>query len=64
MFLSQCTRSDIIYSVNQLARVISKPPKLHMTAAKHRLRSLKGNMSLALTYRTGWYKLTGVCDAS
>ena len=34
MFLSQCTRYDIIYTVNQLARAMSKSFKLHMTAAK------------------------------
>ena len=34
VFLSQCTRYDIIYAVNQLARDMSKPSKLHMTAAK------------------------------
>ena len=43
---------------------MSKPSKLHMTAAKHLLRYLKGNMSLALTYRTGCFQLTGFCDAS
>ena len=51
IFLSQCTRYDIIYAVNQLARAMSKPSKLHMTAAKHLVRFLKGNMSLALTYK-------------
>ena len=64
MFLSQCTRCDITYSVNQFARAMSKPPKLRMTAAKHLLRYLKGNMSLGLTYRTGCFRLTGFCDAS
>ena len=51
MFLSQCTCCDITYGVNQLARAMSKPSKLHMTAAKHLVRFLKGNMSLALTYK-------------
>ena len=64
MFLSQCTRYDITYAVNQLARAMSKPSKLHMTAAKRLLRYLKGNMSLALTYRTGCFQLTGFCNAS
>ena len=64
MFLSQYTRYDITYAVNQLVRAMNKPSKLHMTAAKHFLRYLKGNMSLALTYKTSCFKLTGVCDAS
>ena len=58
MFLSQCSRYDITYSVNQLARAMSKPSKLHMTAAMHLLRYLKGNMSLALMCRTGCVQLT------
>lgn len=43
MFLSQCTRYDITYAVNQLARAMSKPSKLHMTAGKHLFRCLKGD---------------------
>ena len=31
MFLSQCTPYDITYAVNQLARAMNKPSKLHMT---------------------------------
>ena len=34
MFLSQCTRYDFTYAINQQARTMSKPSKLHMTAAK------------------------------
>ena len=64
MFLSQCTRYDITYSANQLARAMSKPSKVHRTAAKHFLRYLKGNMFLALTYRSECFKLEGFCDAS
>ena len=37
IFLSQRTRYDITYAVNQLARAMSKPSKLHMTAAKRLL---------------------------
>ena len=48
-------RDDINYSVNQLARAMSKPSKVFITAAKHRLRYLKGNMSLALVYRIGCF---------
>ena len=63
-FLSQCTRYDVAYAVNQLARARSKPSKLHMTAAKNYLRYLKGNMSLVLTYRTGCFELTVFCGVS
>ena len=64
MFLSQCTRYDIAHAGNQLARATSKPSKLYMSAAKHLLQYLKGNMSLALTHRTGCFQLAGFCDAS
>ena len=63
MFLSQCTRYDITYAVNQLARAMSKPSKLHMTLAKHLLRYLKGDMGLAITYKAGCFEMTGYCDA-
>ena len=64
MFLSQCTRYDITYAVNQLARAMRKPSKLHMTAAKHLLRCLKGDMGLPITYKTGCFEMTGYCDVS
>ena len=64
MLLSQCTRYDITYAVNQLVRAMSKPSKLHMTAAKHLLRYLKEKMGLAITHKTGRFKMTGYCDAS
>ena len=64
MFLIQCTRYDITYAVNQLARAIRKPSNIDMTAAKHILRYLKGDMSLALTHRTGCFHMEGFCDAS
>ena len=64
MFLSQCTRYDITYAVNQLARAMRKPSKLHMTSAKHLLRYLIGDMDLAITYKTGCFEMTGYGDAS
>ena len=64
MFLSQCNRYDITYAVNQLARAMSKPSKLHTTAAKHLLSCLKGDMGLVITHKTRYLKMTGYCDAS
>ena len=43
---------------------MSEPSKLHMTAAKHLLRYLKGDMDLAITCKTGCFEMTGYCDAS
>lgn len=34
MYRGQVTRYDILYAVNQLARVMPKPSKAHMAAAK------------------------------
>ena len=64
VLLGQCTRYDITYTVNSLTRAMSKPSKLHMTEAKHLLRSLMGDMGLAITYKTGCFEMTGYCDAS
>ena len=35
MYLAQVTRYDILYAVNQLARVTSKPVKSHMGATEY-----------------------------
>ena len=42
LFLAQCTRYDLCYAVYQLTRACSKPAEVHMTAAKHALRYLRG----------------------
>ena len=42
MYLSVCTRPDIAYAVNSLARFTSSPTKEHWTALKCLLRFLKG----------------------
>ena len=45
-------------------RFCNKPCHLHLTAAKHVSRYLKGTVNLALTYRaTGKYELHGYSDA-
>ena len=35
MYFAQICRYDILYTVNQLARAMSKPSRAHMGAAKH-----------------------------
>jgi hypothetical protein len=68
MYLSVCTRPDITYSVNKLARFVSNPLQEHWAAAKRILRYLKGTLDLGLKYRAsrGDEKpvLTGYADAS
>lgn len=51
MYLSQVTYFDISYMVNELAREISKPPKVHMGAAKHLLLYRAGMVNFSITYR-------------
>ena len=64
MCLGQVTRYDIEYTVNQLARAMSKPSKAHMAAAKHLLRYLAGAMNFAITYKRVDFKLTAFSDAN
>ena len=47
------TRYDILFSVNQLARAMSKPSNAHMGAAKHVLRYLAGTINFDITYNKG-----------
>ena len=51
LYLTQCTRYDMSYAVNQLTRAFSKPAHAHMTASKHALRYLKGHPDLPITYK-------------
>ena len=51
MYLAQVCRYDILYTVNQLARAMSKPSKAHMGAAKHLLRYLAGSINFSITYK-------------
>ena len=53
LYLVQCTRFDLCYAVNQLTRACSKPAKIHMTAAKHALRYLRGIIDLPIMYKRG-----------
>ena len=64
MCLGQVTRYDIGYAVNQLARAMCKPSKVHMAAAKHLLRYLAGTTNFAITYKRGGLKLTAFSDAN
>ena len=50
MYLAQVLRYGILYAVNQLARVMSKPAKVHMEAAKHLLCYYTGSTEFSITY--------------
>ena len=64
MYLAQICRYDILYTVNQLARVTSKPCKAHMGATKHMLRYLAGSTDLSITYKQGGFEFTAFYDAN
>ena len=49
MYLAQVTRCDILYVVNQLARIMFRPVKVHNEAAKHLLRYLAGSTDFSIT---------------
>lgn len=51
MFLVVATRPDIAYAVNQLSQHLASPTQVHLGAAKHIVRYLKGTISYGLTYR-------------
>ena len=66
IFLSQCTRFDIAFSVTQVARYMSKPTTQHLAAVKRIFRYLKGTPDLPIVYRSSSKNLDlqGYCDSS
>ena len=50
LYLEQCTRPDIAYSVNLLARLSSALTRRHWNGVKHILRYLRGTTDLGLFY--------------
>lgn len=65
MYLAGCTRPDISFSVNLLARYSSAPTRRHWNGIKHILRYLKGTIDLGLFYsnETTNTQLVGYADA-
>ena len=53
LYLAQCTRPDIAFSVNLLARFSSAPTQHHWTGVKNIFRYLKGTIDLGLFYPYG-----------
>ena len=50
MYLANCTRSDIVFSVNLLARYSSAPTRRHWKGIQHILRNLSGTPDMDLLY--------------
>ena len=58
MYFAQVCRYDILYTVIQLARAMSKPSKAHLRDAKRLLRYLARSTDFSITYKKGGFKLT------
>ncbi|KAM6548216.1 hypothetical protein CsatB_019892 [Cannabis sativa] len=64
MYLANCTRPDIAFSVNLLARFSSAPTYRHWKGIKHILRYLQGTIDKGLFYSNNCgSQLIGYADA-
>lgn len=50
MYAANCTRPDLAYTCGALSRHLAQPTALHLTAAKHVLRYVKGTLDHCLTF--------------
>ena len=63
MYLSN-TRPDIFFAVNTLSQYLVQPRRVHLVAAKHVMRYLKGTIDFGLYYDGSHeYRLYGYTDA-
>ena len=64
MYLANCIRPDIAFSVNLLSRYSSAPTKRHWNGIKHILRYLQGTIDMGLFYSNeSKQQLLGYADA-
>ena len=64
LYLANCTRPDIAFSVNLLARYSSSPTQRHWNGIKHILRYLQGTTDMGLFYsKESKQQLFGYADA-
>ena len=64
MYLANCTRLDIVFSFNLLARYSSAPTQRHWNGIKHILRYLQGTTYMGLFYsKESKQQLFGYADA-
>ncbi|KAG7578737.1 Ribonuclease H-like superfamily [Arabidopsis thaliana x Arabidopsis arenosa] len=64
MYLANCTRPDIAFATNLLARYNSSPTRRHWNGIKHIFRYLQGTIDLGLYYpRNSEFGLVGFADA-
>ena len=64
MYLANCTRPDISFAVNLLARFSSSPTRRHWNGIKHVFRYLQGTIDLGLFYpKDSKGQMIGFADA-
>jgi hypothetical protein len=64
LYLAKCTRPDISYAVNQVARKMESPTENNWKEVKRIFRYLSGTRSHGLVYVKDNSRLTGFSDAS
>ena len=64
MYLAHATRYDILFTINQLARAMSKSAKAHMAAGKRLLRYLAGSTDISITCKKGDFRFAAFSDAN
>ena len=63
MYLTN-TRPDICFAMNTLSQYLVQPRRVHLVAAKHVMRYLKGTIDFGLYYDNSHeYRLYGYTDA-
>lgn len=64
MYITNCTRPDIAYSINKLSRFTSNPSEDHWKALERVFKYLKYSMDYGLHYTKYPSVLEGYCDAN
>ena len=63
MYLTN-TRQDICFAVNNLSQYLVEPKRVHLVAAKHVMRYLKGTLDFGLHYTKDHdFRLSGYTDS-
>ena len=63
MYLTN-TRPDICFVVNTLSQFLVEPKRVHLVAAKHLMRYLKGTLEFGLNYNGDHdFRLSGYTDS-
>ena len=64
LYLANCTRPDIAFATNLLARYSYVPTRRHWNGIKHVFRYLQGTVDLGLMYfRKPKFSMVGFADA-